>query len=37
VEMYSIEHAITTGEVPYTGPSARPTAAPADDSVVTHP
>jgi anti-sigma factor RsiW len=23
VEMYSVEHAITTGEVPFTGPSAR--------------
>jgi anti-sigma factor RsiW len=27
VEMYSVEHAITTGEVPFTGPSARPSAA----------
>ena len=26
VEMYSVEHAITTGEVPFTGPSARPPA-----------
>ena len=24
VEMYSVEHAITTGEVPFTGPSGRP-------------
>jgi hypothetical protein len=23
VEMYSVEHAITTGEVPFTGPSSR--------------
>jgi hypothetical protein len=27
VEMYSVEHAITTGEVPFTGPSGR--ASPA--------
>ena len=26
VEMYSVEHAITTGEVPFTGPSGRPSA-----------
>jgi len=26
VEMYSVEHAITTGEVPFTGPSNRPSA-----------
>jgi len=26
VEMYSVEHAITTGEVPFTGPSDRPSA-----------
>jgi anti-sigma factor RsiW len=26
VEMYSVEHAITTGEVPFTGPSVRPSA-----------
>jgi anti-sigma factor RsiW len=26
VEMYSVEHAITTGEVPFTGPSGRPPA-----------
>jgi anti-sigma factor RsiW len=31
VEMYSVEHAITTGEVPFTGPSGRP---PAGASVV---
>ena len=27
VQMYSVEHAITTGEVPFTGPSARSSAA----------
>jgi anti-sigma factor RsiW len=27
VEMYSVEHAITTGEVPFTGPSAKSSAA----------
>jgi anti-sigma factor RsiW len=33
VEMYSVEHAITTGEVPFTGPSARPvSSASARDS-----
>jgi hypothetical protein len=26
VEMYSVEHAITTGEVPFAGPSARVSA-----------
>ena len=26
VQMYSVEHAITTGEVPFTGPSARSSA-----------
>jgi anti-sigma factor RsiW len=26
VEMYSVEHAITTGEVPYPGPAAQPSA-----------
>ena len=26
VEMYSVEHAITTGEVPFTGPSVRPSS-----------
>jgi len=34
VEMYSVQHAITTGEVPFTGPSAR---APAADSDATQP
>ena len=34
VEMYSVEHAITTGEVPFTGPSSR---APAGDSDATQP
>ena len=24
VEMYSVEHAITTGEVPFPGPTAQP-------------
>jgi anti-sigma factor RsiW len=28
VEMYSVEHAITTGEVPFTGPSGRAAADP---------
>jgi hypothetical protein len=38
VEMYSVEHAITTGEVPFTGPSARASAAgSADASTVTQP
>ena len=38
VEMYSVEHAITTGEVPFTGPSARPPAAASpDDSDATQP
>jgi anti-sigma factor RsiW len=27
VEMYSVEHAITTGEVPFTGPSGRASVA----------
>jgi anti-sigma factor RsiW len=27
VEMYSVEHAITTGEVPFTGPSGQPATA----------
>jgi anti-sigma factor RsiW len=27
VEMYSVEHAITTGEVPFTGPSSRASVA----------
>ena len=37
VEMYSVEHAITTGEVPFTGPSARSSAASTDDSDITQP
>jgi anti-sigma factor RsiW len=37
VEMYSVEHAITTGEVPFTGPSARPAAASTDDSDASQP
>ena len=38
VEMYSVEHAITTGEVPFTGPSARSSAAAStDDSDITQP
>jgi anti-sigma factor RsiW len=38
VEMYSVEHAIITGEVPFTGPSARPSAAaPASDPDATQP
>jgi anti-sigma factor RsiW len=36
VEMYSVQHAITTGEVPFTGPSSRPSAgASAVDSDAT--
>ena len=34
VEMYSVEHAITTGEVPFTGPSSR---ASVGDSDATQP
>jgi anti-sigma factor RsiW len=34
VEMYSVQHAITTGEVPFTGPSAR---ASVPDSDATQP
>ena len=30
VEMYSVEHAITTGEVPFTGPSSRASVAGSD-------
>jgi len=30
VEMYSVQHAITTGEVPFTGPSVRPSVAASD-------
>jgi anti-sigma factor RsiW len=38
VEMYSVEHAITTGEVPFTGPSGRPSAgASTADSGATLP
>jgi anti-sigma factor RsiW len=38
VEMYSVEHAITTGEVPITGPSGRPSAgASVADSDATQP
>jgi anti-sigma factor RsiW len=38
VEMYSVEHAITTGEVPFTGPSGRPSVgASAADSDATQP
>jgi anti-sigma factor RsiW len=35
VEMYSVEHAITTGEVPVTGPSGRPSVEAS--TVVTPP
>jgi hypothetical protein len=28
--MYSVEHAITTGEVPFTGPSSRASMADSD-------
>ena len=38
VEMYSVEHAITTGQVPFTGPSAKPSAvATASDPDATQP
>ena len=38
VEMYSVEHAITTGQVPFTGPSDRPSVgASAAGSGATHP
>ena len=38
VEMYSVEHAITTGEVPFTGPSDRPSAGVSTaDSDATQP
>jgi anti-sigma factor RsiW len=30
VEMYSVEHAITTGQVPFTGPSGRASVADSD-------
>lgn len=36
VEMYSVEHAITTGEVPFTGPSRQP-ASSASASVTDAP
>lgn len=36
VEMYDVEHAITTGGIPFTGPSARPDT-PASDSGATLP
>jgi hypothetical protein len=29
VEMYSVEHAITTGEVPFPGPTAAPSSGAA--------
>jgi len=29
VKMYSVEHAITTGEVPFPGPAAEPSSAPS--------
>jgi anti-sigma factor RsiW len=29
VKMYSVEHAITTGEVPFPGPTAEPSSAPS--------
>jgi anti-sigma factor RsiW len=38
VEMYSVQHAITTGQVPFTGPSGRPSVgASAADSGATQP
>jgi anti-sigma factor RsiW len=38
VEMYSVEHAITTGQVPFTGPSGKPSAAASgSDPDVTQP
>ena len=36
VEMYSVEHAITTGEVPFPGPTAQP-ASPGPDSQASAP
>ena len=30
VEMYSVEHAITTGEVPFPGPAAQPASSGPD-------
>lgn len=35
VEIYSVEHAITTGEVPFTGPSARASVADTADTADT--
>jgi hypothetical protein len=35
VQMYVVEHAITTGEIPFTGPSAKPSpgaSASGDDA-----
>jgi anti-sigma factor RsiW len=38
VEMYSLEHAITTGQVPFAGPSGKPSpAATASDPDATQP
>ena len=37
VEMYSVEHAITTGEVPFTGPSSRASPGMTAASDVTQP
>jgi anti-sigma factor RsiW len=37
VQMYSVEHAITTGEVPITGPSARSSSGSGSDSDATLP
>jgi hypothetical protein len=38
VQMYSVEHAITTGEVPITGPSAKSSGSDSDsDSDATLP
>jgi hypothetical protein len=35
--MYSVEHAITTGEVPITGPSAKSSSGSDSDSDATLP
>jgi len=32
VKMYSVEHAITTGEVPFPGPTAEPSSAPSSSA-----
>ena len=37
VQMYSVEHAITTGEVPITGPSAKSSSGSGSDSDATLP